>query len=101
MHSCPKCAEPLGANAVSCLKCGLSRTHFFEECVRQQLEAREVQARTLRRRATIDDIAGFGVVGVFILLAWWQGLRSNAWEWKAWLGVTVWYVVMWALAKSK
>jgi hypothetical protein len=31
----------------------------------------------------------------------WQEFRRDAWEWKVWLGVTVWYIVMWAMAKSK
>ena len=41
------------------------------------------------------------VVGIFILLACRQHLRPDAWEWKVWLGLTLWYVIMWALTKSK
>ena len=41
------------------------------------------------------------VVAIFILVAWWQEFRRDAWEWKVWLGVTVWYLVMWAFAKSR
>jgi hypothetical protein len=63
--------------------------------------ARAAEVQKKRRAAAIDDIVGIAVVAIFILLAWWQRLRSDAWDWKVWLAVTVWYLVMWALAKSR
>ena len=100
-HSCPKCAESLATDAASCPKCGLSRTGFFEECIRQDVAARAAEARKWRRFAVADNIVATAVVAIFILVAWWQEFRRDAWEWKVWLGVTVWYLVMWAFAKSR
>jgi uncharacterized membrane protein YvbJ len=101
LHSCPKCAGSLETDATSCLACGLSRTDFFEECVRQDIATRTAAARRKARFAAMDDIGAIAVVSIFILIAWWQQLRSEASEWKVWLGVTVWYLAMWALAKSR
>jgi hypothetical protein len=101
LHSCPQCDEPLAPEARFRASCGLPRANFFAECVRQEVAARAAEARTWRRFAVADNITATTVVAIFIVLAWWQRLRSDAWEWKAWLGVTVWYLVMGALAKSK
>ena len=100
-HSCPKCAAPVDADAAWCATCGLLRSGFFEECVRQDTAARTAAAHRQRRFALIDNIAVIAVVAIFIGLAWWQQLRRDAWEWKVWLAITVWYVVMWAFSKSK
>jgi len=88
-------------DAFFCPKCGLLRAGFFDECVRQDVAARTAKARSARRFAVIDNIAAIAVVVIFILIACEVHLRSDAWEWKAWLGVTVWFLVMWAFAKSK
>ena len=87
-HTCPRCTASLAPDATSCPSCWLSRQDFFDECVRQDVAARTAEARRKRRAATIDDIVGLAIVGTFILVAWWQELRSDAWEWKAWLLVT-------------
>jgi hypothetical protein len=100
-HTCPRCAQALAIGAASCPSCGLSRRDFFDECVRQDVAAREAEARRWRRFAAVDDAILVAVVGIMILLAWWQELRPDAWAWKIWLGVTVSFVVMWAFAKSR
>ena len=97
LHSCPKCAASVGADAAWCVACGLLRSSFFEECVRQDTTARTTSTQRLRRFAVIDNILVVAVIAIFIGLAWWQQLRRDAWEWKAWLAITVWWVVMWAL----
>ena len=101
LHSCPRCDESLAPDASWCPKCGLPRAGFFEECVRQDVAARATEARKWRRFAVADNIVATAVVAIFILVAWWQQLRSDAWEWKVWLAVTVWHLVMWAFAKSR
>ncbi|MGH2609941.1 MAG: double zinc ribbon domain-containing protein [Vicinamibacterales bacterium] len=100
-HTCPRCAESLATGVASCPSCGLWRQDFFDECVRQDLAARKAEARRWRLFAAVDDTVLVAVLGIMILLAWWQELRPDAWEWKAWLGVTVWFLVMWAFAKSR
>jgi ribosomal protein L40E len=100
-HSCPKCAAPVNADASWCASCGLPRSGFFGECVRQDTAARTAAAHRNRRFSLIDDIVLIAVLAILIGLAWWQQLRRDAWEWKVWLAITVWYVVMWAFSKSK
>lgn len=101
LHSCPRCDVPLAPEARFCASCGLARADFFGECVQQDVAARATEARKWRRFAVADNIVATAVVAIFILIAWWQGFRRDAWEWKVWLGVTVWYLVMWAFAKSR
>jgi hypothetical protein len=92
---------PLAPEARFCASCGLARADFFEECVRQDVTARATEARKWRRFAIADNIVATAVVAIFILVAWRQEFRRDAWEWKVWLGVTVWFLVMWAFAKSR
>jgi len=92
---------PLAPDARFCASCGLARADFFGECVQQDVAARATKARTWRRFAVADNIVATALVTIFILVAWWQGFRRDAWEWKVWLGVTVWHLVMWAFAKSR
>jgi hypothetical protein len=63
--------------------------------------ARTVAAHRNRRFALIDNIVLIAVLAIFISLSWWQQLRRDAWEWKVWLAITVWYVVIWVFSKSK